>query len=766
MSDHINNRSEELMTDFIVPYSFGANDRIVIDGVEYLYEKTDKSGHTFWNRADRIPEVFSHREVKELIDAGRMIVQADWHHAGRAELRLRNGGRTFDQLTSKKQKKALFRKDLCDRFLARQQQDRRISLTENKMKPVIDAIMADRDAENRRRGSEERCGRQIGVQEKAPDASTLRDWLREYKAKNFDIMALADNHRRPAETSKLSPEEEAIHEDYIQQYATAKKPSKASIYRRLEAYINKLNESLAPDEQYRILSQRAVERRIDRLNPVYKMAGRHGSDETRKYWRPANGGPDVERPFQRVEMDEWKMDVQALLTRWGVWQELPKEVRAKIPRQRIWMSVAIDVRTRVIPAVRFVLGQPSKADAISTLEMIVMPSLDVQESAGAQTPFTYGRPEEIVTDSGSAYVSEDFQNRVIELGADPGLPQAGNPEMRGVVERVFKTFKQRFIQHMSGRTFASVMEKGDNDPQAEAALVVNELNKLMVRGILDEYHNTPHSELGSETPFNCFRRLSQTYPISPPPGGEERRHIFGVPLKRRIAQEGVQVAGIRYQSDALQKLRRTIGQQEVFVRADRFDMGRISVWFPAAEGWLSVPARFSGLEGVSFWAWCDAVKDLKKRHHDTSKLSASVVRQAILDRDEAMRRAELEAGLDYTPMSPELFDETVDKHFANIGVRDEEADDGKGLGFSSAVEERETNSRSNGEICGASDNLGAPATSAVSGSDQKTQRPVEDRGEVSTRPDPYENEGDPEPTEPEPDDGSDIFGNPETWTSD
>jgi hypothetical protein len=73
-----------------------------------------------------------------------------------------------------------------------------------------------------------------------------------------------------------------------------------------------------------------------------------------------------------------------------------------------------------------------------------------------------------------------------------------------------------------------------------------------VRHVLDVYHNRPHAGLGGETPADAWDRLVSEYGVSPLPGRDTVRAVFGTEVKRVVGPHGVRVFGLHYQSRDLQ----------------------------------------------------------------------------------------------------------------------------------------------------------------------------------------------------------------------
>lgn len=154
-------------------------------------------------------------------------------------------------------------------------------------------------------------------------------------------------------------------------------------------------------------------------------------------------------------------------------------------------------------------------------------------------------------------------------------------------------------------------------------------------------------------------RLSFKDGIIPPPTGNQRRHVFGTNVERKITSEGIPFLGIYFNSPKLQELRRTVHNRNVLVRIDRFDLSGVSVW--SNDGWYHVPARLSGLEGVSVWKWVAAAEKLRAVNRANTKVSEQVVFRTFkwLEQQASLAHAEAELA------TPVLNDE----HFRKIEQR-------------------------------------------------------------------------------------------------
>ncbi|WP_182084507.1 Mu transposase C-terminal domain-containing protein [Aureimonas sp. ME7] len=114
-----------------------------------------------------------------------------------------------------------------------------------------------------------------------------------------------------------------------------------------------------------------------------------------------------------------------------------------------------------------------------------------------------------------------------------------------------------------------------------------------------------------------------------PPTPEERRHIFGTLLERRVTKNGVRFMGLFYQSPELYALLAGRSRIDVLIRVDPSDLGSISVRLP--NGRLTVPCRRHGMDGVTLDHWLMGARNLRSRFKTEAAASENIVLDAVRD---------------------------------------------------------------------------------------------------------------------------------------
>lgn len=587
---------------------------------EHDYVKHSKSANGYLLRRLDLPDIvqeFTFDELEALRLDDRLSVTANYHSSTAASGRLNAQGTYFSDLPDARQTKWADRLEIVEDFI-KAEADGHYSRSDNSLRKFIKDWFATKVEL-----AMGRFGKSLDIGS-PPGPTTVRTWLNRFEACGHDPAALIDGYGRSGNRdARLRPEVASLMAVWVEKYQNNLKPSMCSLYRDMRAdFRAKLPGASVP-------ARNTFERAIKKLDPFHVLAAREGEEVARRKLYAVRDRVDVTRPLQRVEMDEQMIPLQAMLIERGKWDTLPEKLKSGITHDRYWCSKIIDTWSRVV--LGFVITPaPSAASALATVRMALQDKTPLAAGLGCQSPWhMFGLPELIVTDSGSNFRSKQFRAAVLDLGIGIMIAPAGLPQMRGVVERSFRTDTQYFYSRFPGRTFQDVVEKGEYDSESNIVVTIMELAQMMVRYFVDIYHNTPHTGLGGDTPLNRWNTGVERFGVSPPPPPDIMRHIFSTAIQCRIGNRGVRAAGLYYQSKELQNLRRSLGSKFALVRVDTEDLGHVSV--RAGKGWLTVPCSTPGFDGISLDHWRETQAELRRSHASVAALSEAIVHKALMD---------------------------------------------------------------------------------------------------------------------------------------
>ncbi|MCF3595751.1 DDE-type integrase/transposase/recombinase [Rhodobacteraceae bacterium LMO-12] len=416
------------------------------------------------------------------------------------------------------------------------------------------------------------------------------------------------------------------------------------------------------------------------------MIARYGREYAIKQLRPVGKGLEVSRPGERVEMDEWCIDLQSIIHSADLKEFFGDELLDLIglngETARWWLVLAIDCRTKVILGMKLTRN-PCTSSAQECLRMIVSDKGQLAAASGAPTPWSMAvKPEVLVTDNGPAFKSEAFTNCCLDLRIQTLRTHAGVPGMRGTGERIFGTFSTDLMPRLVGRTFSNSIERGDYKSQDRACLDAEDVAFILVRWVVDIYHNSPHRSLGGRTPLEQWDADMEdgNYPLSGLPDIDSKRLAFGKRLERKVSQEGIVVMGIQYQSPEVGMYFMGMNPKMVDIRWDPENLGAISVYLEGA--WHVVPSVYDRFVGMHFHDWMKVHRALRAKSASRKVWNQEIVFNAIDQIEDLVKDRSMAFGIIDTTISDEQFKKIEGDFFSSFRIDDTPRlkADGKDLG--------------------------------------------------------------------------------------
>jgi hypothetical protein len=277
--------------------------------------------------------------------------------------------------------------------------------------------------------------------------------------------------------------------------------------------------------------------------------------------------------------------------------------------------------------------------------MIMTDKRHISDFVGAETPWVgLVQPRDIFSDNGKEFANEQVEGIMRAAKITFNRPQAGNPRARPFIESLFHSIGPLILSFFTGRTFGSIAEKGDYDPDEQISLQVEELIQLFTLAICDIYHNKPHSGLGGTSPHNAWCRATQEHGVEiPSQDPEYMLHVFGTKFKRRIGQYGIPFMGIPYANEELHRQRTKYGQMEFEIKVDPDNLEHIAV--RGDEGWFVTSNKVDIKRGLSLAEWIVARHDLRTENALEAEAGLAAMNRTINRLSESGRAAALRANL-------------------------------------------------------------------------------------------------------------------------
>jgi putative transposase len=439
-----------------------------------------------------------------------------------------------------------------------------------------------------------RCVAEEVKDTKRPGWRTLaRDYNR-WRNAGRDIRSIisrfSDRGRRG---SWMHPEIHAISEQVIQElYMTAERKRIPEVHLEIVRRISDQNKFRPENERLPIPSQRTIYREIARKPPYEVMAARYGKRHAEMEFRTSGAGPETIRALQRVSMDHTPSDMIVV------------DDDSMLPLGRPTITSALDEHTRCPMGFYMGFEPPSCLSVMRCLKHAIPPKTYLQrEFPSIKNCWEcYGVPELVVVDNPPEFHSSHFERACLQIGTDIQYAKVLVPWYKGKLERFQGTMNHDLMHGTPGTTFSNVFQRDDYDPSRQAVVLLSTFREMLHKWIIDVYLQTPHRGI-KDTPAHRWCSELTALPPPLPMSAGELDVVLGMTAQRVVFHYGIELEGLKYNSPELGELRRRKGPGvKVELTFDPGDLGRIHVFDPLKETYLSIPAVDQAYaKGLSLW---------------------------------------------------------------------------------------------------------------------------------------------------------------------
>lgn len=165
---------------------------------------------------------------------------------------------------------------------------------------------------------------------------------------------------------------------------------------------------------------------------------------------------------------------------------------------RPWLTTVIDTYSRCIMGIRLGFEAPSSQIVALALRHAILTKQYPPELCLGCDWGTYGKPEYFYTDGGKDFRSNHLRQIGGQLGFTCELRD--RPSEGGAVERPFGTLNTELFSTLPGYTGSNV-QKRPEDAEKDARLTLRDLERLIVRYIVDNYNQRIDKRMGDQTRY-------------------------------------------------------------------------------------------------------------------------------------------------------------------------------------------------------------------------------------------------------------------------
>jgi putative transposase len=476
------------------------------------------------------------------------------------------------------------------------------------LRPVLEA-----SDEEQRSNLIAAAARELGV-----SRATVYRLLACFRAAEVTSALLPARRGRPQGSRSLDRRREAIIAREITHFYL--KPERPRLTHLVDRISARCHQESLPTPDWRTI--RARVRSVD----ADLVARRRHDQAAIAATRAVPGELVTSRPLEIVQIDHTQVDV------------IVADAISRQGMTRPWLTLAIDVHTRMVVGVYLSLDEPSVVSVGVCLLNAVFEKSEFLASRDLEFAWpTMGLPSTILVDNGSDFRSRAFVRGCQEHGIRLVWRPPGAPHYGGHIERLMGT-QMSAVHVLPGSTGSSVADRPMRDSRAGAALTMRELERWLLLEILGKYHQKVHAAL-RRPPIAVWRELMGSMPLRLP---RDRLHFWVsfLPEKTRLLRrDGIHLFGIRYWNPALSQ---DVGRvhHKLAVRYDPRDLSHVFVRRPNGR---FVEARYRHLANpaISLWERDAAVRRLNekgRREVNEHMIFAAVAEQRAIE-DHAQRQS-------------------------------------------------------------------------------------------------------------------------------
>jgi putative transposase len=420
----------------------------------------------------------------------------------------------------------------------------------------------------------------------------------------------------PSGTNLLKPELEELIQEMIRSfYLKRERPRIADLHRRIAVECHHLD--------LRCPSYKAVWRRIQNLDPALLVCQREGAKAARERFKAVLNGPQPKRPFDLYQIDHTLVDVIVV-----------DEVDRK-PIGRPWLTIVVDVATRMIAGFHLSLNPPSSSSvALAVSHAVLAKTTEVCELGGEACWPVEGLPKVIHLDNAKEFHGKALERGCREHGIALRFRPPRMPHFGGHIERLIGTLMGD-VHLLPGTTFSSVDARGNYASEARAVLTMSEFRSWLTLQIVEVYHRRTHRSLG-EPPLSAWKSAISKYSFDiRRPHDVAKFYIDFLPGEHRlIRRDGICLAGIHYWDSVLSTIAAR-SKEKFLIRYDPGDLSHVFVKAPGESHYIKVPYRNIGRPSITLVNLKSAIRKLKskKLSVDENAIFAAIdVQRAIVEK--------------------------------------------------------------------------------------------------------------------------------------
>lgn len=437
--------------------------------------------------------------------------------------------------------------------------------------------------------------------------ATLYRWLRTYTNEGQVSALVATKTGRKTGSTFLREEQEKVISSAIEDLYLSPQRHKASdVVAEVQARCGRFG--------IRAPSPNTIRRRIAAIHPAHALRKRGRRDMASNRYDSIKGPfPGATHPLAIVQIDHTQVDIFVV-----------DEVH-RLAIARPWLTLAIDVYSRMVVGIHLGFDEPSAVTAGMCLANAICPKREYLAQLGVKGNWpTYGIMSAIHSDNGPEFHSQLLQRACENFAIDIHWRAIPKPNWGGHIERLMGTVANE-LRKLPGTTFSNPSQRKGYDSESRAVLTIRELEQQIVEFFVNIYHLRVHSELGLPPIKRWELGISGDGVVKGTgnfdvPEDPQRVRIEFLPFEERTIQPyGICFEGVTYYDPILDP---HVGapdpkfpskKQKFTIRRDPRDISKVYFLDPATHHYSPIPYRNTGLPAISLRELQATKKQLRER---------------------------------------------------------------------------------------------------------------------------------------------------------
>ena len=471
---------------------------------------------------------------------------------------------------------------------------------------------------------------QLQAQQHNVGVATIYRWISLYKHSGV-VSALIPKKRGwrqgksrlPAYTDSII--DEVINDTYLTPQRSTVKKVIIEVKRRCM-----IQEISAPHDN-------TIRAKVAKIDERRALRGRGQKEKAKNKFKPTPGHfPHADYPLAVVQIDHTPLDICLV------------DDTYRLPIGRPWLTLAIDVYSRMITGYYLSFDPPSGTSVAMCIAHSILPKEAWLSLLNIEATWdVWGIMDKIHVDNGADFRSDNFLRSCEMYDINLEFRPVKEPQYGGHIERLLGTFATE-IHDLPGTTFSSVKEKGDYPSDKHACLTKTDLESWLVKLFCKIYHKRPHSGIGmspqKQWEIGVFGNSTVQGRGLPARPTDATTLLFDFlpSFKRTIQNYGVSIDGLNYYADVMRPWINASEpsdpktKRKFIFRRDPRDISIIWFFDPEIKEYFRIPFANQALPTMSIWEHRSAKQKLKAQREDINEHS---ILRAITELREQVEKA-------------------------------------------------------------------------------------------------------------------------------